>query len=216
MKQLFPLLIATAVLTGPAGVCSRVWAEQNTPESTLSPQQVNNSQALQAELSKTIMQFEPVADARVHIAHPESAPSSGEQKPITASVVLKLKPNATLNRNTAGSIVLLVSGAVEGLKPEQVTVLDTSGRVVLSNLHVPQPQQPQTRIAVVNVSYVFNNYKMWDVYKAELTSRRESAESALKASRMAVRRVKSRLNPPPSSNEWGDRGFGREDLRTPH
>ena len=45
-------------------------------------------------------------------------------------MVLKLKPNASLNPSVAASIVALVAGAVEGLKPEQVTVLDTSGRIL--------------------------------------------------------------------------------------
>ncbi len=93
-------------------------------------QQVNYSRALQAELAKTIMQLEPVAYARVHIVRPESTPFVRDQKPTTASVVLKLKPNASLNPSVAASIVALVAGAVEGLKPEQVTVLDTSGRIL--------------------------------------------------------------------------------------
>lgn len=93
-------------------------------------QHVNFGRALQAELAKTIMQIEPVAFARVHIVRPDPSPFVREQKPTTASVVLKLKPGAALNRGTAHSIVALVSRSVEGLLPERVTLVDTNGRVL--------------------------------------------------------------------------------------
>jgi flagellar M-ring protein FliF len=76
------------------------------------------------------MQLEPVAYARVHVVRPESTPFVRDQKPTTASVVLKLKPGATLGRNVAAGIVALVARSVEGLTPDNVTVLDTSGRVL--------------------------------------------------------------------------------------
>lgn len=93
-------------------------------------QHVNYTRAMQAELAKTIMQLEPVSYARVHIVRPESTPFVRDQKPATASVVLKLKPGATVGRNVAAGIVALVARSVEGLAAEGVTVLDTSGRVL--------------------------------------------------------------------------------------
>jgi flagellar M-ring protein FliF len=93
-------------------------------------QHVNYNRAMQAEIAKTIMQLEPVAYARVHIVRPEPSPFVRDQKPTTGSVVLKLKPGATLGRNVAAGIVALVAGSVEGLTPDNVTVLDTSGRVL--------------------------------------------------------------------------------------
>lgn len=50
-----------------------------------------------------------------------------------ASVVLDLKPGAHFTRADAQSIVSLVSHGVEGLDPENVTVLDTEGRLLSSN-----------------------------------------------------------------------------------
>jgi flagellar M-ring protein FliF len=93
-------------------------------------QQINYLRALQAELSRTIMQVEPVAQARVHIVKPESSPFVRDQKPTTASVIVRLRPGSTLNRAQAAGIVSLVSRSVEGLSPDQVTILDTTGRVL--------------------------------------------------------------------------------------
>ncbi len=96
-------------------------------------QHVNLDRALQAELAKTIVQVEPIVHARVHLVRPEQTPFVREQKPATASVVLKLKPGAVLSRSTAQGIVALVSRSVEGLNPEQVTLVDTSGRLLSEN-----------------------------------------------------------------------------------
>lgn len=93
-------------------------------------QHVNYLRALQGELAKTITQIESVAYARVHIVRPEASPFIRDQKPPTASVVLRLKPGATLHRSVAAGIAALVARSVEGLTPEQVTILDTTGRVL--------------------------------------------------------------------------------------
>jgi flagellar M-ring protein FliF len=99
-------------------------------------QNVNYLRALQAELARSIMQLEPVSFARVLIARPEPSPFLREQKPATASVTLQLKPGATLTRGAAASIVALVARGVEGLAPENVTLVDSKGRT-LSEHHGP-------------------------------------------------------------------------------
>src|SRR5579884_2125 len=93
-------------------------------------QQVNYSRALQAELSRTIMQLDPVAQARVHIVRPDPTPFIRDQKPTTASVMLKLKPGATLSHAMANGIVALVARSVEGLTPDNITLVDTNGHVL--------------------------------------------------------------------------------------
>jgi flagellar M-ring protein FliF len=93
-------------------------------------QHVNYQRALQGELAKTITQIDSVSRARVHIVRPEASPFIREQKPTTASVFLRLKPGATMNRSIAAGIVALVTRSVEGLKPENVTLLDQNGRVL--------------------------------------------------------------------------------------
>jgi len=93
-------------------------------------QHVNYLRALQAELARSIMQIDAVAFARVHIVRPEPSPFVRDQKPTTASVVVRLKPGMALNRGVASGIVAFVARSVEGLQPENVTVLDTNGRVL--------------------------------------------------------------------------------------
>ena len=108
-------------------------------------QSVNYQRALQAELARSIGQLEAVQSARVLLARPEPSPFVRDQKQPTASVVLKLKPGASMNRAAAAGIVSLVARSVEGLLPENVTVVDSAGRV-LSDPHagdreaLPTPQ----------------------------------------------------------------------------
>lgn len=91
------------------------------------------------------MQMEAVQSARVLIAKPDPSPFVREQKQPTASVVIKLKPRASMSPATAAGIVSLVARSVEGLRPENVTVLETGGRL-LSDPHagdrgnLPTPQ----------------------------------------------------------------------------
>lgn len=108
-------------------------------------QSVNYQRALQAELARSIMQLEAVQSARVLIARPEPSPFVRDQKAPTASVIIRLKPGAILSRASAAGIVSLVARSVEGLKPENVTVVDSAGRL-LSDPHagerdnLPAPQ----------------------------------------------------------------------------
>ncbi len=91
---------------------------------------VNYQRALQNELARAIAQVESVANARVLLARPDPTPFVRDQRPPTASVVLRLKPNAGLTKAAATSVVSLVAHAVDGLKPENVTVIDSTGRLL--------------------------------------------------------------------------------------
>jgi len=95
-------------------------------------ERLNYQRALQGELARTISHLDSVEEARVHIALPAERLYTSEQKAPTSSVVLKLQGAQTLDAAQVRSIVHLVSGAVEGLDPESVAVLDTGGRL-LSN-----------------------------------------------------------------------------------
>lgn len=108
-------------------------------------QHITLDRALQAELARTIMQVDPVVHARVHLVRPDPTPFVREQKPATASVILKLRPGAVLSRSAAQGIVALVSRSVEGLAPEQVTLVDTSGRI-LSETHGDTPAPVTTQM----------------------------------------------------------------------
>ncbi|MEP9412117.1 MAG: flagellar M-ring protein FliF [Candidatus Brocadia sp.] len=95
-------------------------------------QKVNYRRAIQGELAKTIRHLDYVEWAQVHIAIPEASLFIEDQKPPTASVILKLKMKSggILKPEQVASITHLVSSSVEGLKPENVTITDTRGNLL--------------------------------------------------------------------------------------
>lgn len=93
-------------------------------------QKVNYRRALQGELARTIAQLSAVNGARVHLAMPEPSLFLRDEKKTTASVILKLTSGTRLNNSQVRGIVHLVSNSIEGLHLEDVTVVDTSGKIL--------------------------------------------------------------------------------------
>ena len=81
-------------------------------------------------LARTLMQFDQVADATVHLGAPEESPFISHRQDVSASVVIQLRNPAAYNSRLGAAIVALVSRGVEGLKPENVIVTDTNGRML--------------------------------------------------------------------------------------
>ncbi len=95
-------------------------------------QNVNLKRALQEELAKSIQMIEGVVHARVHIVSPERTLFASDAGKTTASVVLRLKPGYRISPLNIAAITHLVAGSVEGLKVENVTVIDSQGRLLSS------------------------------------------------------------------------------------
>lgn len=93
-------------------------------------QRLNYIRAIQGELARTIRQLSEVEQARVHIAIPEKTIFTEKEEKPTASVVLKLKPGRILNQEQIGGIIHLVSSSVEGMQPQNVTVIDNMGNLL--------------------------------------------------------------------------------------
>ncbi len=93
-------------------------------------QKVNYKRALEGELQRTIGSLQEIESARVNIVIPEPELFTEKEKPTTASVVLELKPDASLKRDQVRGIVHLVAASVEGLKPEDVNVVDNRGNIL--------------------------------------------------------------------------------------
>ncbi|HAI22101.1 MAG TPA: flagellar M-ring protein FliF [Clostridiales bacterium UBA8153] len=91
---------------------------------------VNYIRALQGELSRTIMGLQGVEAARVHLALPEPSLFIQQTRPATAAVMLKLHPGSSLDPAQVRGIAHLVSRGVEGLTPENVTIVDYGGRIL--------------------------------------------------------------------------------------
>lgn len=92
-------------------------------------QKLNLKRALEGELARTITNVRQVEVARVHLVMPERSPFREAQVQPTASVVLKLR-SSRLTAEQIDGITQLVAGAVEGLSPADVTVLDTRGNLL--------------------------------------------------------------------------------------
>ena len=92
-------------------------------------EKVTYQRALEGELARTIMGIKGVKSVRVHLALPKESLFIEEEKPAKASVLIELKPGQTLTKEQIKGIVNLVSGAVPGLDPKNITIVDaTSGK----------------------------------------------------------------------------------------
>ncbi len=93
-------------------------------------QKVNYRRALQGELTKTIAKLDGVEWAKVQIVIPEPSLFIEDEKPSTASVVLKMRKRNALNAAKISGITHLISTSVEGLEPENITITDSKGTLL--------------------------------------------------------------------------------------
>ncbi len=93
-------------------------------------EKIAKTRATEGELQRTIAALTPVQSARVHIATPEATLYSTTQEPATASIAIQTKPGMQLGAQEVRGITQLVAGAVEGLKPENVTIVDQNGTIL--------------------------------------------------------------------------------------
>ncbi|MEM8487687.1 MAG: flagellar basal-body MS-ring/collar protein FliF [Bacteroidota bacterium] len=104
--------------------------DQNTLGMTDFMQKLNLRRALEGELARTISNITQVDAARVHLVIPERSPFRETQTEASASVVLDLNSGSRLSLGHIEGMIALVSGAVEGLGPADVNILDTDGNML--------------------------------------------------------------------------------------
>jgi flagellar M-ring protein FliF len=93
-------------------------------------QRANYYRALQGELARTIKQLDEVQNARVLIVVPEDKLFGQDHQEAKASVFVQLQPGRTLGASQTQAIRFLVANGVEGLQPERVAVIDSTGRAI--------------------------------------------------------------------------------------
>ncbi len=91
---------------------------------------INYRRAVEGELERSVMALSEVEQARVHITFPKESVFSEAQQPAKASVLIKIRPGASLPETAIPAITHLISSAVEGLAPEAVSVLDMRGNLL--------------------------------------------------------------------------------------
>ncbi|AZR73881.1 flagellar M-ring protein FliF [Anoxybacter fermentans] len=85
--------------------------------------------AIAGEMERSIELIDGVEYAKVKISLPEPSLFVEEEKPATASVILKISPGVRLSQKNIIAITHLLAGGVEGLTPDNVTVVDTLGNI---------------------------------------------------------------------------------------
>jgi flagellar M-ring protein FliF len=91
---------------------------------------VNYNRALEGELERSIGSLNAVEVARVHLTAAKDSVFVESREPAKASVIVKLKPGATLLPQNVTAIQQLVGSAVEGLNADDVSVVDTRGTLL--------------------------------------------------------------------------------------
>jgi flagellar M-ring protein FliF len=86
-------------------------------------EKVAYQRAMEGELERTIQTLSDVESARVHLVMPTDSVFLDRQRDAKASVILKLRHDG-LSKDAVTAISRLVSGAVEGLRPEDVSIID--------------------------------------------------------------------------------------------
>ena len=110
------------------GVGYEIFDKTDSLSATSFVQNVNQLRALEGELARTIRSIDRVQNARVHLALPERQLFQRDKKEARASIVLKVR--GELEPGQVRAIRHLVATAVEGLKPERVSVVDEAGRLL--------------------------------------------------------------------------------------
>ena len=93
-------------------------------------EQVNFRRALEGELERSIRSVAEVDQARVHLTFARESVFVESRMPAKASVLLRLHEGGQLAPANVTAIQHLVSNAVEGLNPKDVSVMDAAGNLL--------------------------------------------------------------------------------------
>src|SRR5215212_6975520 len=110
------------------GIGYEIFDKGDAFSSTSFVQNINYLRALEGELSRTIRSIGRLEGARVHLVMPERRLFERDREPPRASIVLKLR--GELDAAQVRAVRHLVASAVEGLKPERVSIVDEQGQLL--------------------------------------------------------------------------------------
>jgi flagellar M-ring protein FliF len=110
------------------GVGYEIFDKSDALGTTSFVQNINHLRALEGELARTIRAIDRIQAARVHLVLPERALFSRETPEPTASIVVRVR--GTLDPAQIRAIRHLVASAVNGLKPQRVSIVDEAGTLL--------------------------------------------------------------------------------------
>ena len=120
--------LAEAGLPKGGGVGYEIFDKSDALGTTSFVQNINKLRALEGELGRTVRSIERVQAARVHLVLPDRPLFSRDKIEPSASIVLKVR--GALEQQQVRAIRHLVATAVNGLRPERVSVIDEGGRLL--------------------------------------------------------------------------------------
>ncbi|NEU96796.1 flagellar basal-body MS-ring/collar protein FliF [Bradyrhizobium uaiense] len=110
------------------GVGYEIFDKSDALGTTSFVQNINHLRALEGELARTIRAIDRVQAARVHLVLPEKPLFSRETPEPSASIVLRVR--GTLEPQQIRAIRHVVASAVNGLKPQRVSIVDEAGQLL--------------------------------------------------------------------------------------
>mgnify|MGYP000489295188 FL=1 len=93
-------------------------------------QDMNRIRAMEGELARSIASLSGVRAARVHLVMPRREAFSRERGDAQASVMLTMQGAHRLDREAIQAVLHLVSTAVPGLRPQNVSIVDSRGALL--------------------------------------------------------------------------------------
>jgi flagellar M-ring protein FliF len=120
--------LAESGLPKGGGVGYELFDKSDALGATSFVQNINHLRALEGEPARTIKALDRVQAARVHLVLPERVLFARDKAEASASIVLKVR--GMLEPQQVRAIRHLIASAVNGLKPERVSVVDESGRLL--------------------------------------------------------------------------------------
>ena len=91
---------------------------------------INYKRAIEGELERSLRTIQAIEQARVHVTFAKNSVFLENQEPAKGSVMVKLRPGATMDPKQSAAIAHLVASAVEGLRPDQVSIIDMRGNLL--------------------------------------------------------------------------------------
>ncbi len=122
------LKLAESSLPKGGGVGYEIFDKSDALGATSFVQNINHLRALEGELARTIRAIDRVQFARVHLVLPERPLFSRETPEPSASIVVRVR--GSLEPSQVRAIRHLVASAVNGLKPQRVSIVDENGQLL--------------------------------------------------------------------------------------
>jgi flagellar M-ring protein FliF len=110
------------------GVGYEIFDKSDALGTTSFVQNINHLRALEGELARTIKAIDRIQAARVHLVLPERPLFSRETPEPSASIVLRVR--GALEPQQIRAIRHLAASAVNGLKPQRVSIVDEAGQLL--------------------------------------------------------------------------------------